>query len=237
MALFPVAGCRFYIGEDPMPEQSADVVEADFTSVVWLEVGKWTQMGPYGDSAQLISTDLIGEGRTKKQKGTKNAGSMANIFAVDATDAGQIKMIEASQSYQNYPCKVELNDTTGLVGATNSTRLFYGLIMQSQEAGGGANTIQTMNATVEINSNIVTVPGLPGTMLLSTGDGRGGGKKEVNGVPGRFAPDITALTRREREEAEEEDEGEDEPQPSATAKPGMPPQVPTPPKPPAPPKA
>jgi hypothetical protein len=27
--------------------------------------------------------------------------------------------------------------------------------MSAQQAGGGANTVQTLNATVEINSNIV----------------------------------------------------------------------------------
>jgi hypothetical protein len=163
MALYPVAGCKFYISEDSFPEQSADVVEADFDAVVWLEVGKWTQMGPFGDSAQLITTDLIGEGRTKKMKGTKNAGSMANVFAVDTTDEGQIKMLEASQTLQNYAFQVELNDKDGKPTSENSKRQFYGLVMQAQEAGGGANTVQTLNATVEINSNIVTVPAVPGT--------------------------------------------------------------------------
>jgi hypothetical protein len=174
MALYPVAGCKFYISEDPFPEKSADVVAADFTAVTWQEVGKWTSMGPYGDSAQLITTDLIGEGRTKKMKGTRNAGSMANVFAVDMTDDGQILMIEASETLNNYAFKVELNDSDGGVGATNSHRLFYGLVMQSQEAGGGANTVQTMNATVEINSNIVTVAATPGTLAAGTGRGGGG---------------------------------------------------------------
>lgn len=155
MALFPVAGCKFYISTNIFPEQSADVVAGDFTSVVWIEVKKWTSMGAYGDSAQLITTDLIGEGRTKKQKGTKNAGSMANVFATDTTDAGQQKMLVAAQSYDNYAFKIEMNDKGALTN--NSIREFYGLVMQAQQAGGGANTIQSLNATVEINSNIVAV--------------------------------------------------------------------------------
>lgn len=163
MALYPVAGCKFYISEDPFVEQSDDVAAADFTAVTFVEVKKWTSMGPYGDSAQLITTDLIGEGRTKKMKGTKNAGSMANVFAIDTTDDGQIQMLAASQTLQNYAFQVELNDSDGKPGAKNSLRQFYGLVMQAQEAGGGANTVQTMNATVEINSNIVTVPAVPGT--------------------------------------------------------------------------
>lgn len=175
MPLYPVAGCKFFISEDPFPEQSADVVAADFTPVAWVEVGKWTSMGPYGDSAQLITTDLIGEGRTKKMKGTRNAGSMANTFAVDASDEGQIKMLEASQTLENYAFQIELNDSGGGTGAVNSKRQFYGLVMQSQEAGGGANTVQTLNATVEINSNIVTIDAVPGTLMVKRVGGQGDG--------------------------------------------------------------
>jgi hypothetical protein len=153
MALYPVAGCRFWISTNPFAELPVDAQELDYDSVVWLEVKKWTQMGTFGDSAQLISTDLIGEGRTKKQKGTKNAGSMANVFAFDNTDPGQQKLLAASQSYNSYAFKVELNDKETTV---NSTRLMYGLVMSAQEVGGGANTVQTLNATVEVNSNIVT---------------------------------------------------------------------------------
>lgn|SRR5262245_27677882 len=156
MALYPVAGCRFYISTSLFAELPADAVAADFTGVVWIEVKSWTQMGAYGDSAQLITTDLIGEGRTKKQKGSKNAGSMANVFALNSTDSGQLKMIAASKVLDNYAFKVELNDKSG-AQTNNSIREFYGLVMMAQEAGGGANTIQTLNATVEINSNIVAV--------------------------------------------------------------------------------
>lgn len=163
MPLYPVAGCKIWISTAPFPETAADVVHADFSTVSWIEIKKWTQMGAYGDSAQLITTDLIGEGRTKKQKGTKNAGSMANIFATDALDPGQVKVLEASKTLQNYAFKVELNDKGPGVGATNGLREFYGLVMQSQEAGGGANTVQTLNATIEINSNIVAVAATQGT--------------------------------------------------------------------------
>jgi len=181
MALYPVAGCKFFISEDPFPEQSADVVAADFTAVAWLEVAKWTSMGPYGDSAQLISTDLIGEGRTKKMKGTRNAGSMANTFATDATDEGQIKMIEASKTLDNYAFQIELNDAGSGVGATNSKRQFYGLVMSAQEAGGGANTVQTMNGTVEINSNIVVIAPTPGTLMVGAQSGPSGVKNLSEG--------------------------------------------------------
>jgi len=156
MPLYPVAGCKFFIGTNPFVELAADAVAADFTSQTWIEMKSWTQMGSYGDTAQLITTDLIGEGRTKKQKGTKNAGTMANVFALANTDAGQLKAITAAASISNYAFKVELNDKVG-AQVNNSLREFYGLVMSAQEAGGGPNTVQTLNVTIEINSNIVAI--------------------------------------------------------------------------------
>ncbi|MBZ9600754.1 hypothetical protein [Phyllobacterium chamaecytisi] len=155
--LYPVAGCKIYIGP-AMDLEDGDMVAADFTSVVWTEVKKWTSMGAYGDAAALITTQVISEARDVKQKGTRNAGQMQNVFAVAATDPGQIALIAAEKTNLNYPIKVELNDKPA-VGASpkNSMRYFMALVTSAQEAGGAANTVQSLNSTFEINSNIVPV--------------------------------------------------------------------------------
>ncbi|MGH9916723.1 MAG: hypothetical protein ACRD63_15715, partial [Pyrinomonadaceae bacterium] len=58
----------------------------------------------------------------------------------------------------NYPFKIELNDKPAVGAAPkNSLRYFMGLVTSAQEAGGAANTVQSLNSTVEINSNIVKV--------------------------------------------------------------------------------
>lgn len=163
MALYPVSGCKIFIG-GVVQEKSVDWVAGDFTSQTWVEISKWTQMGQIGDSAQLITSDIIAEGRTKKAKGTRNAGSMQNVFNVDALDPGQIAFLAGEKTDDNYAFKIELNDAP-VVGPAPfaSIRYFIGLIMQAQETGGGANTVQAMNGLVEINSNIVKVPAGPGT--------------------------------------------------------------------------
>jgi hypothetical protein len=155
--LYPVAGCKIYIGE-AVEDADADLTEADFSATAWVEIGKWSQMGDFGDTAQLITSQLINEGRDKKMKGTKNGGQMQNVFAVAATDPGQIALIAASKTDKNYPIKIEMNDKPA-VGASpkNGERLFYALIMNANETGGGPNTVRNLNSTFEINSNIVTV--------------------------------------------------------------------------------
>lgn len=156
--LYPVAGCKIFIGGPKVP-QTADFVEADFTAETWVEIGGWTQMGAIGDSAQVITSDVINEGRTKKLKGTRNAGSMQNVFNADPADAGQVDVTEAEATANNYAFKIELNDEPAAGPAPEpSKRYFIALVMSAQEQGGGANTPRSLNVGVEINSNIVYVP-------------------------------------------------------------------------------
>ena len=41
-----------------------------------------------------------------KQKGARNAGSMQNVFAINSSDPGQIALIAAEQTRNNYPFKI-----------------------------------------------------------------------------------------------------------------------------------
>ena len=154
--LYPVAGAKIYIGAASMAVPTDDVTEASFAAVAWTRIADWQTMGAIGDSGALISTDIIDRGRTVKQKGTYNAGSMQNQFAVNADDAGQIALIAAAQSRNNFPFKIEFDDAPE--GGTPTIKYFLGLVMGAQEQGGGANTVRLLSATVEVNSNVVTVP-------------------------------------------------------------------------------
>lgn len=157
--LYPVAGAKIYIG-GAKASQAADFVAADFTSETWVLIDGWTQMGNIGDASQVINTDLINRGRTVKQKGTKNAGSMQNTFAVISSDAGQIALLAAEGSSQNYAFKIAFDDAATSPASptpTPTTKYFVGLVTSAQEAGGAANTVRNLNATIEINSNVVTV--------------------------------------------------------------------------------
>jgi hypothetical protein len=163
MSLNAVAGQKIYIGGQLEPE-TGDMVASDFSAVTWVEIDGWTQCGAAGDTAALISTDLINRGRTVKQKGTKNAGQMQNVFAILPTDAGQIALIAASNTNKNYAFRIDNNDAA-LSPASPvpqpSKRYFVALVMTAEEAGGAANTVQSLNATIEINSNIVKVAANP----------------------------------------------------------------------------
>lgn len=237
--LYPVAGCRLFIG-GVISVGLVDLVAADFAAQSWTEIDGWSTMGALGDNSALITTALINRGRDVKQKGTANAGQMANVFAAIDDDPGQIALIAAAQptNRNNYAYRMLLNDfpaersaaatvtiatpgvftwvahglaigdkvkfsttgalPTGIVAGTEyfvkttpsadtfsvsattaggaiattgtqsgvhtaisigapSQRLFAALAMSAQEQGGDANTIRNLNATLEVNSNIVKV--------------------------------------------------------------------------------
>jgi hypothetical protein len=107
--LYPVAGAKMYIGS-ALATKAVDFVAADFASQTWTLIDGWEQVGDLGDSAALISTDLVNRGRTTKQKGTVNAGSMQNVFAILTGDAGQAAMIAASKSKSNFAFKIDWGD-------------------------------------------------------------------------------------------------------------------------------
>jgi hypothetical protein len=151
--LLVVAGAKFYIGATHVT-QTTDFVAADLSGDVYTLVDGWKTMGKYGDSSALITTDIINRGRTTKQKGTTNAGNMQNVFAEVNGDAGQAMMRTAQTSKNNYSFKIVYDDSLGVNG---TTEYFIGLVMNWAGAGGDANTDRDMEATIEINSNIVRV--------------------------------------------------------------------------------
>jgi hypothetical protein len=118
MSLFPVAGSHIYIG-GVLSDKNADFVASDFTSQTWTEIDGWSQAGTIGDAGALITTPLINRGRDAKQKGTANAGSMQNIFAFNASDAGQLALIAASlpSNKNNYAFKILWNDAAPVTSA------------------------------------------------------------------------------------------------------------------------
>lgn len=104
--LYNVAGSTFWIGGVITVPMNRDMTVADFASQDWKEVSGWQTMGSFGDTAQATTTTLIASGRDRKTKGSKNAGTMENVFAPDEADPGQISMLEAAAGCDNYAFRV-----------------------------------------------------------------------------------------------------------------------------------
>lgn len=118
MPLVATAGCKFFIGT-ALSATLADFTEASFAAITWTEVDAWMTKGDLGDAAEEISTALINRGRVVKQKGTFDAGTMENVFALNSPlDAGQLALIAASKDRIERAFKVEYSDIPAVRSST-----------------------------------------------------------------------------------------------------------------------
>lgn len=104
----PVAGSKYYIGTAAVDLPADDVTAASFAGVTWLEVKQYETMGNAGDAAENIATNLINRRRTINQKGTRQAPTRTDNFALNPDDPGQQAMIAAEATDYNYPFRVVL---------------------------------------------------------------------------------------------------------------------------------
>jgi hypothetical protein len=152
--IFATAGAKVFIGNVEAPKNSDHVI-ADFNGQSWLEIGWAENLGAFGDEASEITFDAIGEGRVQKLKGTRNAGTMAMVFGVDASDDGQAAVKAAETDSLDYAFRVNFNDAPE--GGTPSQRFFIAKVMSAREVLDGANNVVRLNVNVAINSNIVKI--------------------------------------------------------------------------------
>jgi hypothetical protein len=154
--LLATAHSKLYIGA-AKAFAGTDFVASDFTSgsPSYTQIGGTTNLGSAGDTSELITSNQINIGRTRKAKGTRNAGAMQVVCDLDIADAGQLAAIAAEKTSQSYAFKLTFNDAPS--GGTPSTRYFAAFVMSATEQWDEANSVMKLNLTLEIDSNIVRV--------------------------------------------------------------------------------
>lgn len=153
--LFATAGSQVFIGTAAMAFAGVDLVQADFAGVSWTKIGGTTDIGRVGDAAQLVSSDQVESARTRKIKGTRNAGSQQLVCDLDYSDPGQIALVAAEKTAHSYPIRMVFNDAPA--GGTPSERLYIAYVLTAEEQLGGPNNVMQLQATLEIDSNIVRI--------------------------------------------------------------------------------
>lgn len=157
-SIFATAGSQVFIGQAKDP-QSADFVLADFAGQSWVEIGWLESIGEFGDESAEITFDAIGEGRTQKLKGIRNAGNMDLVMGVVEDDAGQLALLAAEALPNDFAFRVIFNNAP--VAGTPSERYFIGKVMTARERLDTANSVVRRGGRVGINSNVVRVAAAP----------------------------------------------------------------------------
>lgn len=154
MTIYKTAGTRLYIG-GPLAAKSSDFEEADFASQAWVEIDETEGLGSAGDTSAEITFDGINSSRTRRLKGTKNAGTMDVVCGLDPADPGQIALIAAERTNRDYAFRLVLDDAP--VGGSPSERMFVAQVGSAAEQYDTANSVMKLNASLWINSNIVKI--------------------------------------------------------------------------------
>lgn len=103
--LVAISGSKIYIGLRVASQGEVDA--SDFVGQTWTEITGWTNAGSLGDTQEVVSQAVIGEGRARQAKGVKTGGTMENQFIPDVNDPGQTRFIEAIEDCAPYAFKIE----------------------------------------------------------------------------------------------------------------------------------
>lgn len=154
MPIFATAGSKLYIGGELL-DKSDDFVLADFAGETWVEVKDVESLGTLGDNASEVTFESLGQSRTKRLKGTRNAPPMDVVCGINYTDAGQTSLVAAEASPNDFAFKVVFNDAPS--GGTPSERYFIAKVGSASETYDTANSVMKLNASLWVNSNVVKV--------------------------------------------------------------------------------
>ena len=161
--VFAAAGSKAFIGSAPIDLKSGNYVEADFSSVTWVEIDPIETIGVIGDAAQEVVFASHSNTREITLKGTRKALSLELSVGLNYGQDGQAKLVEAEASDHNYPIRLVFSDPPASGSApTPSERLMVGLVMSTTEIIEGPNSVLMLNATIAINCKPVPIAAATG---------------------------------------------------------------------------
>lgn len=152
LAIAPQAGLA---GIDWRNDDDEDIIDA-MGALTWTEIGEVEDLGEFGDEASEVTFTALADRRTRKFKGTFNAGTITAVAGSDPSDVGQQAMIAAFDSDLDYPFRVILSDNITLAG-TGTTLYFAGKVMSKRRNVGSVENIVRQSYPVGINTRIVEV--------------------------------------------------------------------------------
>lgn len=105
--VYTMANTKIFISENPVPAK-LEVTPEDFQGINWIEMKGLFTVGELGGEQAINEFELINSDWMMKAKGTRNGGTMANVFIPLALDPGQTKFREAiEEKCRPYAFRVE----------------------------------------------------------------------------------------------------------------------------------
>jgi len=152
--IITASGTKIYIGNAVTSD--VDTIAEFEATTIWTEIGLVESLGEFGDESSAVNFAALGDGRTRKAKGARDAGTLAITVAHDPLDAGQLAIEAAEGTNFNYSFKVVLPD--GPSGYSDTIIYFRGLVMSKRMNVGSNDNVVRRVFNVGINSELYTDP-------------------------------------------------------------------------------
>jgi hypothetical protein len=151
--LYTASGTKVSIG--PSTTATTDTA-VEFAALSWTDIGLVESIGAFGDQSSTVSGAVIGDARTRKAKGARDAGEMTITVFDGPDDTGQQALVAAEATNNNYAFRlVAPNRLT--TGGTDGIEYFRGMVMGKRKNFGGNDNLVRRTFAVGINSPIIEV--------------------------------------------------------------------------------
>lgn len=151
MAITTAAGSKIYIG--PVRSDTVDTI-AEYAALTWVEVGEVETLGEFGDESSAVNFLSVGDARTRKLKGARDAGTLALTVGRDPLDLGQVALRAAEKTKFEYAFKVVAADAPD-EDFTDTSYFFGALVMSARDNYGNADNVVRTTFNLGINTEIL----------------------------------------------------------------------------------
>lgn len=134
---------------------SSSAAITDFQNDTFQDVGEVSSVASFGNQFNEVTFTALGDSRTRKFKGSQDAGTIEVQAAFDSGDSGQTAMDDAHDDDSNdtYNFRVVLNDAE-TSGGSGTAFYFFGKVMNRQVGDISNDNITQVTYTVAIDSDI-----------------------------------------------------------------------------------
>lgn len=145
--LFPVAGSRFFIANQPVEAPTGPVT---VPAGAWVEIGETEAFGTLGGRYELNEAHFMTGGPDEgyaAMKGVHRPDTMQLVLGLDPIDPGQLLLFQAYRSRDAFPFRLLFPD-----GVTD--RRWFALVMSFGEVFDAANNVMRMLADLHPVTNM-----------------------------------------------------------------------------------
>lgn len=155
MAISTTSGTKAYIG--PVRVSTVDTLAEYVALTPWVLIGEVENYGEFGDESSSVSFLSVGDARTRKLKGSRDAGTIALVCGRDPLDPGQLALRAAEKTKFEYAFKIVASDAPD-EDFTDTTYYFGALVMSGRNNLGGADDVTKISFNLGINTEIFEAP-------------------------------------------------------------------------------